>query len=206
MTRRKRQKLPKELLIQYIILGCIYFGIMFFVTLEFGPQRYIVLRILIILITGVGGFYLDYYSIFVFKDPFFPEPLYKQYSLSENGIRIEIQGEMIEYSWDEVVDAGIAISDGLRRKLPVYGCWIYFSKEPVPQEKKRLLSNFWAVKKPVMPGLPVYVNDYIMINYDPLDFPQLLEVVPEWMREKLIAEEKQYVVEGKVITKYWRSE
>lgn len=125
----------------------------------------------------------------------FVDPLGGKYSLNDKGISLYTFVCQHQYLWEDLIDVGITrwqADAGIGTRDYIY--FVYFSKQPISYENRKWIVKFRSFRKPKKPNMPLYLKDYAVIQYSRKKFPALLESVPDWMREKLVEEEKRVVL------------
>ena len=111
------------------------------------------------------------------------DPLCGRYAFDTTGISFFTIKKQFYYPWSAFMDVGTSqwVDRMYKKKL------IYFSSKTIPTKYKDSLANRRR-KKGTKENLPIYTEDYVLIEYDAQAFQALIDVVPKWMRDKLLEE------------------
>ena len=107
----------------------------------------------------------------------------------------------IEFRFDECEDIGF--TRGLMdTRIPCFARgqiarYVYFSKVKVSYDQKLFMGQIREKKKnaytPTTVKLPLYETEYVLVQYRPKLFSELVKRVPERFREDLLRQEKELV-------------
>ena len=186
-SNRKKYFAGRHALIQNTL--CFFAGIvvsclLFYIIKNMGKQP-LISWILIGVIEG-SGLVCIWTAIY----DFISDPIFWKYSFDEKGITLYSWVKQIRFSWTDFIDAGFTrwqADAGIGTTDYIY--YIYFSKKRITLDKQWIFSHR-SFRKPKKPNLPVYLNDYVLIQYSIKRFDLLTGMLPSELGEKLIEERK----------------
>ena len=176
--------------IQFMFMGALLYWAAFYIYMGediFEKADKIEIYDLSILFVVLGAFGAGTLIIVTTLKAFFFDPLAGKYSFNKEGITFYTWIKVIHYPWEELVEVGFTIAIvEVTHPLP----FIYFSKRKVSHENRGKLLQYRSFKQSKIHNMPIYVKDYALVQYNKKQFQQLLEVVPDHIKEQLIEEEK----------------
>ena len=151
--------------------------------------------IVLCIVALAGVFFVGLFFIIEFIFLLIADPFMGKYWLDGEGIYFQTISKTIYYAWNEIVDVGITCwqADGSGRDSIFY---IYFSKQPISRENRKWIIKYRSFKKPKKTNLPLYIKDYICIQYSKRDFNDLISAMPCWIKDKLMSEETIIALHG----------
>jgi len=184
----KKHFIGKYLLFQNLL--CFSSGIMisflvFYVIRNMGKQPFICWIVIVLMEGGaLVGIWSAIYN-------FLNDPLFWKCSFDEREITLYSWLKQIRFYWTDFIDAGFTrwqADAGIGTKDYIY--FIYFSKKRITLDNKMWIFSHRSFRKPKKPNLPVYLNDYVLIQYSIKRFDLLTGMLPSELGEKLIEERK----------------
>jgi hypothetical protein len=116
---------------------------------------------------------------------FFEEPILGKFSFNKKGITFYTPIRTITFLYDECAEIGFAQWIGGGGRI----FYIYFSKCPITYKQRAVLFYRRSKKKRGKLNLPLYQSEFVLFQYRPDVFEELIECVPERFRDRLIREE-----------------
>ena len=129
------------------------------------------------------------------------DPLFGYFSFDDKKLIYYRPHRNIEFRFDECEDIGF--TRGLMdTRIPCFARgqiarYVYFSKVKVSYDQKLFMGQIREKKKnaytPTTVKLPLYETEYVLVQYRPKLFSELVKRVPERFREDLLRQEKELV-------------
>ena len=116
---------------------------------------------------------------------FFEEPILGKFSFDKKSITFYTPIRTITFLYDECAEIGFAGWKGPGGRI----FYIYFSKCRITDEQRAVLFFRRSKKKRGKLNLPLYQSEFVLFQYRPDVFAELIECVPERFRDRLIREE-----------------
>lgn len=121
------------------------------------------------------------------------------YQLDKKGIKLTCPSREVFFSYEDCSEVGIVkVRANGRIGLELY--YIYFSKRSLTETQKEGLLRFHRYKKfkriIEREQLPRFETDYVMMQYDPGVFDEVVKYIPEEYRSGLCEQEKKVRLAG----------